>query len=91
MTGAAHDALILSGMAVFDAAVVATWYFLCSRFMPRSDTLQSPPDDAGAVTQAAPTRLHGVLGVVCLVLLIGLITECSGSAVWYVARFGFSR
>lgn len=92
MSGPAHDAVVLVGMAVFDGAVLATWFFLCSRFMARSeDVITPPPERTSALTHAAPTKLHAVLGVVCLALLIGLIIECSGSAVWYVLRFGFTR
>ena len=92
MSGAAHDAVVLVGIAVFDGAVLATWFFLCSRFMAHGEDVVTPPlERTSAVTHAAPTKLHAVLGAVCLVLLIGLIIECSGSAVWYVVRFGFTR
>lgn len=91
MNGATHDTLVLLGMAAFDASVVGVWWFLCSRFMANEQALVPPDEDAAAHRRAAPSSLHRALGVVCLVLLIGLIVECSGSMVWYVARYGFSR
>jgi len=80
-----HDALILAGMIVADALILAVWCFLGSRLVPAE---LSPPAAESTLTKTP--LLHKVLTVICFLLLVGLLVECMAMFPAILVRFGWS-
>jgi hypothetical protein len=80
-----HDALILAGMVVADALILAVWWFVGSRLVPAES---SPPAVESRLTKTP--LLHRVLTVICFMLLVGLLVECMAMFPAILVRFGWS-
>ena len=81
-----NDVLILAGMVVADVAILATWWFICSRLVPA----EQAPASANAETEKGVPLLHKILTYVCFFLLAGLIIECTAMFPAILVRFGWS-